>query len=145
MAKEVQSYGNHRRLVPAYHFVGSLLLLVNLIYSIVELIRNFSIGAVVGFLTAVALIIVFYYSRTFALTVQDRLICLEMRLRLERVLPEDLRSRLGELSPGQLIGLRFAGDDELPDLTRRVLEEGIQNREVIKKSVRNWQPDTLRV
>ncbi|MEJ2203706.1 MAG: DUF6526 family protein [Gemmatimonadota bacterium] len=92
-----------------------------------------------------ALILVSYYARTFALGVQDRLIRLEERLRMERLLPDDLRARIGEFSTEQLVGLRFASDDELPELARRVLAEGITDRKVIKKSVGNWRADHQRI
>jgi hypothetical protein len=77
--------------------------------------------------------------------VQDRVIRLEMTNRLERILPADLRARIGELSPGQLIALRFASDAELPELTRVVLTEGLRGRNDIKKKIRDWQPDHMRV
>jgi len=83
--------------------------------------------------------------RIFALTAQDRLIRLEMRLRLKEILPNDLRGRILELTPDQLIGLRFASDAEMPDLVREVLTNGIQEREVIKRKIRDWQGDYLRV
>ena len=75
---------------------------------------------------------------------QDRVIRLEMRLRLKEVLSGDLRGRILELTPSQLIGLRFASDAELPDLVREVLANGIQDREVIKRKIRDWQADHLR-
>ncbi len=94
---------------------------------------------------ACAFLLLFYYARQFALTVQDRMIRLEMRLRLAKVLPADLAQRIGELTVSQLIGLRFAGDEEIPDLVRKVLTEGIGDRTAIKRMVRNWQGDYLRV
>jgi hypothetical protein len=87
----------------------------------------------------------FGYTRRFALTVQDRVIRLEMRLRLERLLPADLRPRISEITLDQLIALRFAGDEELPGLCRTVLEQKVSDRKTIKKMVRNWTADYLRV
>ena len=83
-------------------------------------------------------------ARLMALTVQDRVIRLEMRIRLKEVLPADLRSRVGELTPAQLIGLRFASDAELPELVRQVLGGSLKTTKEIKKVVRNWQGDYLR-
>ncbi|MGB8673957.1 MAG: DUF6526 family protein, partial [Candidatus Acidiferrales bacterium] len=60
------------------------------------------------------------------------------------LLPDDLCGRVGQFSLAQLISLRFAGDAELPDLARRVLEENLQDRKAIKKLVKDWQADTLR-
>jgi hypothetical protein len=89
-------------------------------------------------------VVAFLYARLFSLTVQDRVIRLEMRLRLERLLPPDLRSRIPEFTPAQFISLRFAGDDELPALARQVLDEKLSDRKTIKRRIKNWQADFLR-
>jgi hypothetical protein len=146
MAQAVpQTYQTHRRYVPAFHFVTSGILLVNFIWSVVVIFRHFSPSAVMNALTAVALLLLFNYTRAFATGNQDRIIRLEMRLRLERLLPADLRSRIGELTPRQLVGLRFASDAELPALTKKVLDEKILSGEQIKKLVKTWEGDYLRV
>lgn len=146
MAQAVpQTYQTHRRYVPAFHFVTSGILLVNFIWSVVVIFRHFSASAVMNALTAVALLLLFAYTRAFATGNQDRIIRLEMRLRLERLLPGDLRSRIGELTPRQLVGLRFASDAELPALTKKVLDEKILSGEQIKKLVKTWEGDYLRV
>lgn len=139
-----QTYATHRRFVPLFHFVTAGLLLVYALYALYRVIRAFSLDSVMGLVLAVALILLFYYLRAFPLTVQDRVIRLEERLRLERLLPPDLRGRIGELTRSQLIGLRFAADEELPELARQVLEEGVRGREEIKKRIRVWRPDDLR-
>ena len=139
-----QTYANHRRFVPLYHYVASTLLLVNLVYAVWAAVRELSIERVVAVLTAVALVLVFWYTRAFALGVQDRAIRLEERLRLARLLPADLRTRLDEFSMDQLIGLRFASDTELPDLARRALAESL-DRETIKRAVRDWKADYQRI
>ena len=92
----------------------------------------------------IGFLLLFFFARIFALTVQDRVIRLEMRLRMQQVLPADLRARAEEFSVGQLVSLRFASDQELPELCRKVLEEKIEDRKAIKKMVKNWQPDFLR-
>jgi hypothetical protein len=144
-----QSYRNHRKFVPLYHFVASGILLLNLVWQIYRLFRGFPgqplPDRVVGLLVAVALIILFSYLRLFPLKVQDRVIRLEMQLRLARLLPPELQPRIAELSPGQLIGLRFASDEELPALTRAILEEGIKSREAIKQRIGRWQADDMRL
>jgi hypothetical protein len=93
---------------------------------------------------ALALLIFFFYARQFALTVQDRVIRLEMKLRLERLLPAEWTARFGELTPEQLVALRFAGDGELPELIRRVLAGEFKSAVEIKKQIHDWQPDWLR-
>ena len=85
-----------------------------------------------------------FYARTFALTVQDRIIRLEMHLRLARLLPADLQARIADLTPKQLVALRFASDAELAELVRVVLADGVTDPRAIKKMVRNWRPDYLR-
>jgi hypothetical protein len=144
-----QTYRTHRKYVPLYHFVTSAILLLNLVWQVYRLFRGFPgqplFDRILALLVAVALIIIFAYLRLFPLKVQDRLIRLEMQLRLVRLLPPELQPRLAELSPGQLIGLRFASDDELPELTRSVLEEGIRSREAIKQKIRRWQTDDMRL
>ena len=84
------------------------------------------------------------YARNFALTVQNRVIRLEERMRLERLLPEDLKPRIGEFTCGQLVAMRFACDAELPALARKVLTDNIQAGKTIKQMVQNWRADYLR-
>ena len=139
-----QSFENHTRIVPAYHMVAFPILAINLLWSLYRVIRNFSADAVVGLLLAFALVIIFLFARLFTLTVQDRVIRLEMRLRLERLLPADLQPRIPDLTVSQLVALRFASDEELPALTRRVLTENITDRKVIKQMIQKWNPDNLR-
>jgi hypothetical protein len=95
-------------------------------------------------LLAVALLLGFGLTRNFALRVQDRVIRLEMQLRLERLLSAEMRARIPEFSVGQLVSLRFASDAELPALARKVLDEKLENRAAIKKQVTDWQTDNLR-
>jgi hypothetical protein len=95
-------------------------------------------------LLAAALFLGVLYARLFALSVQDRLIRLEERLRYERVLPEELRWRADELSVNQFVSLRFASDDELPALMKKVLDEKVTSRRTIKQLIKNWRPDYLR-
>ena len=139
-----QNYRNHRRFIPIYHFVAFGILAINAIYSLVRLIRAPSFEAGLALAVAFALLCVFFFSRIFALTVQDRVIRLEMRQRLAAILPADLRGRIEELNRDQLIALRFAGDAEMPDLVREVLTNKIINREEIKKRIKDWQADDFR-
>jgi hypothetical protein len=96
-------------------------------------------------LSSVALIVLAFYARLFALTVQDRVIRLEMRLRLKDVLPAALQPRIRELTKGQLVALRFAGDAELAELAEKVLRDNIHDRAAIKQMVKDWEADHLRV
>lgn len=139
-----QNYQNHRRFVPLFHFVAFGFILINLIWQLYWVFTHFSVDSVVNLLVALALALLFWYTRTFALTVQDRIIRLEERLRLARLLPADLQGRIEELSVGQLCALRFASDEEVPELTRQVLADNIRSREEIKKRIQSWRADHLR-
>ncbi len=140
-----QTFKNHARMVPLYHYVTYGLLFLNLAYKTRNLFRWPSIGAGIELGVAVALLLVAYYARVFALTVQDRVIRDEERERLARLAKEPLRSRIAELSPGQLVALRFASDAELPELAQKVLDGDIRDRKAIKQMIRDWRADTLRV
>ena len=107
------------------------------------LIFHFSVDHLFELLPAILLGLICWYARGFPLVVQNRVIRLEERLRLERLLPE-LRGRTDELTADQLIALRFASDAELPALTRRVLDEHIHDQDVIKKQIQGWRADHLR-
>lgn len=141
---ETQNFQHHARFFPPFHFVVMPILLVNLVWCIYRVVRAFSAGSVISLLVAVALIFLALSARVMALRVQDRVIRLEMQLRMQQVLPVDLRSRIGEFTVSQLVALRFAGDGELPDLARKVLQDKITDRKVIKQLVRDWQPDFQR-
>jgi hypothetical protein len=119
-------------------------LLLNVVWSIVRLVRSFSFGTIVSVLVAIALLVLAFYARIFALTVQDRVIRLEMRLRMQQVLPADLCARIPEFTLDQLVSLRFASDRELPALARKVLDEQLVERKAIKRMIHDWQPDFLR-
>jgi hypothetical protein len=139
-----QSFEHHTRWVPLYHFALAGVLLLNLAWSLYHLVRGFSFGTVMGVLMALAFFGIFFYARLFALAVQDRVIRLEMRLRLEKLLPADLKPRIADLTPNQFISLRFAGDAELAALVREVLEKNLTSRREITSKVRDWQADHLR-
>jgi len=96
-------------------------------------------------ITAVGLLGLLFYARMFPLRAQDRIIRLEMSLRLASLLPADLRARAASLRPGQLVALRFASDAELPGLVRQVLDENLTDRREIKRRIREWQADHFRV
>jgi hypothetical protein len=144
VAEQVQNFEHHAKFVPAYHRVALPIFLINLVWCVYRVFRAFSVESVISLLVAIGLLILCFYARIFALTVQDRVIRLEMRLRLQKLLPEQLRPRIAEFQAGQLVALRFASDEELPELARKVLEGHLTDRTAIKKLVRNWQPDDLR-
>jgi len=140
-----QNFSNHTKLVPPFHFFVLPVLALNLIWSLYHLWKlHFSFEGFVGLLLALALALGFLFARVFALSVQDRVIRLEERLRLARLLPDELKPRIDELTVSQLVALRFACDEELPMLARRVLAENLQSRKAIKQLVRTWRADYQR-
>ena len=140
-----QTFANHTKFFPQFHFFVLPVLLVNLGRSFYWLWQaGLTFEGVFSVLMAFALIIGFLSARIFALTVQNRVIRLEERLRYARLLPADLQARIEEFTVAQLVSLRFASDAELPALARKVLDEKLQERKAIKQLVKNWKPDYLR-
>jgi hypothetical protein len=139
-----QNFENHAKFVPAFHVAVLGIFTINLGWSFYRVAHAFSAESVLSLLLAIAFILLALYSRIFALTVQDRVIRLEMRLRLLQILPAEMHHRVTEFSVNQLVALRFAGDAELPSLAKKVLDEKLNDRKVIKKMIREWQPDFLR-
>ena len=140
-----QNFANHVRWVPGYHFFVMPVMALNFGWSLYRLkTANFSLDAFVGVLVAAALIGLTLYARVFALSVQNRVIRLEERMRLEKLLPADLKPRIEEFTSGQLVAMRFACDAELPALARKVLADNIREGKAIKQMVQNWRADYLR-
>lgn len=140
-----QNYSNHVRWVPAYHFFVVPVFILNFLWCIFRLVRpGFSWDGVIHLLMAAALIVFSLIARLFALTVQDRVIRMEERQRLARLLPEDLRPQIGDFTRSQLVALRFASDEELPGLARKVLNDKVTEIKAIKQMVKNWRADYLR-
>jgi hypothetical protein len=140
-----QSYGTHRRFHPPFHFFAIPILAINVLVALYMVIRHPSLGSGWNVLVAIALVLTALFARFYGLRNQDRIIRLEERLRLATVLPEDMRVRISELRKDDLIGLRFCSDQELPELTRRVLAGELKGRNAIKREVRNWRPDYHRL
>jgi len=138
-----QNFENHVRQVPVF-VIGELILIVNFVGRIVALRNGISYRSVMDVLVGFALIALFVFARNSSVTVQTRLIRLEMRLRLAGLLPADLQSRIPVFTLDQLVSMRFASDAELPELARKVLDENLNDRKTIKKLIKNWQADWLR-
>jgi hypothetical protein len=145
MAERIQTYKNHTRLLPAFHLFVIPVLLLNLLNSVRHVWLLPTRGTAFQMIVAAALLVLGFLSRTQALTVQDRVIRLEMRLRLRQVLPQDLQRHINDLSHRQLIALRFASDDELPALVRDIVAGRLTTSKEIKTRVKTWQADWLRV
>lgn len=143
--KRPQNYKNHPRFVPGYHTVLTLLWLAFTIWTILRLVQNPSLDTGALFVLAIAMMLTIFYARVFALKAQDRVIRLEERLRMHELFDEELKGHIGDFSTSQLVALRFASDEELPDLAREVLSEGTDDQKAIKQKIKNWRPDYQRV
>jgi hypothetical protein len=139
-----QSYKNHAQRTPAWIFGVLLPFLLNFIFAVERLFERFGVETILDLAMAVAFLILWWFVRRMALTVQDRVIRLEMRLRLRDVLPAALQPDIPKLSRSQLVALRFASDEELADLVRDVIAGTLEKPRDIKMKIRNWQADYLR-
>ena len=139
-----QTFANHTRWDPLYHFFATPVLGITVLLTIWNLIQNVSFQSAWMVVLSVALTVVALKSRLYALKAQDRVIRLEERLRLATLLPESQRTKISQLTEGQLIGLRFASDAEVPGLVERALAANSKSGE-IKKAIVNWRADYFRV
>lgn len=146
-----QTFANHTRFDPPFHFFIVPIIGLGVIFAFIHFFAHLShadfrdnLHAILLIVLSIALLTWVFKTRLYALKVQDRVIRLEERLRLMQLLPEPLRSRIPELTEGQLIGLRFASDAEVPQLAERALNEKLSRKD-IKKAIQNWRPDYWRV
>jgi hypothetical protein len=142
--KMPQTLANHTKLDPLFHFVVLPVFALSAIGGTIHFLWHPSFHSGSFFVISVAAVIAVLRIRIYALKVQDRVIRLEERLRLSTLCSEPLRSRIPELSEGQLIALRFASDAEVPKLAERALNEKL-SRADIKKAIQTWRPDYWRV
>ena len=142
--KMPQSFANHTRLDPPFHFFVLPVFAITVIIAIVHLVMHPSLHAACMVVFSIAAATAVVKIRTYALKVQDRIIRLEERLRLAILVDKPLRARIVELTESQLVGLRFASDVELPALAARALSENL-SRADIKKAITQWRPDYWRV
>lgn len=140
-----QSYSNHTRYHRYHHFVVLPVLILNVIVEAARLYRYQTAYHIWLVVLAVALVILSFTARSMALTAQNRIIRLEERLRLARLLPEGEQALIEKLSARQLIALRFAPDDEVADLARKCAAGEFNSSKEIKQGIRTWRPDYLRV
>lgn len=141
-----QNFKNHTQIVPLYHGVATFLVLAILIGAVVSLINaiNAGVGVCNALLIlgiAIALGFLFWFCRSFALKAQDRAIRAEESLRYFLLSKKAMDSKL---RMGQIIALRFAGDDEFISLAHRAVEENLSPKQ-IKMEIKNWRGDYYRV
>lgn len=143
-ARPIQSYETHRRHFPLFHYFALPILIANVAVAVGHAIRRPSMWNAWLVVVSLALVGGLVASRASTLYVQNRVIALEMRLRLAATLPPDLRARIPELRLRHLIALRFAGDRELPALVERCLRGELATADAIKREIRDWRPDFAR-
>ena len=145
METRAQNFQNHARYFPLFHFIASPLLALYLLYAIYALIRAPSLATAAGVVLAAGVNATLFASRVMVTAVQDRLIRLEMTLRLERLIGAAAAAdAIARVPLRQIIALRFASDAELPALLARVLANELTTGVAVKKAIREWQPDYLR-
>jgi hypothetical protein len=139
-----QNLKNHGRIDPPFHFFLFGVLVVNLIYALIHVYRQRTISADWLLILSIAVFVLFFKLRLYPLKVQDRVIRLEERLRLQALAPAEWHTQIYRLTEDQLIGLRFASDDEVVELAEQALEHNL-TRKQIKERIKDWRADNFRV
>jgi hypothetical protein len=139
-----QNFKNHVKLDPAFHFFMVPVALITLGIAIHYAATRKTLLDAWMVVLSMALLVAFFQIRIYSLKVQDRVIRLEETLRMQRVLPEALKTRIGTLTKGQMVALRFASDAEVSGLVEKALANGWKGKE-IKQAIVNWRPDYFRV
>ena len=144
MPETEQSYRNHRKFFPWHHYLVVPILIVHFIVQIVRFAQ--APGAYNAWLIvfAFALLTFSFTSRVMSLRAQDRVIRLEERVRLAMLMPGEANV-IDALAPRHLIALRFASDAEAPSLARRCAQGELASTDAVKKEIKEWRPDYLRV
>lgn len=144
MSKAPQNLKNHAKIDPTFHFFLFFVLVANLVIAIVQVVHQRSFISAWFLVLSIAAFVALFKFRLYPLRVQDRVIRLEERLRLQSLTPLEWHGQIYRLSEDQLIGLRFAGDNEVVELAKQALEHNL-NRKQIKERIRNWRADNWRI
>jgi Family of unknown function (DUF6526) len=145
MATIPQSLANHTRWHAPFHYFVLPVMLINLIWSVVQCVKAPGLNSGWRIVVSLALLMLTFLVRLNPLRAQDRIIRLEERLRYQQVLSPALLPQTSALRMGQIIALRFAGDDELEELVSAVLAGKLTKSIEIKRAIKNWRADTFRV
>ena len=140
-----QSAASHAKMVPMYHYVTFALIFIPTVYFLAQAVTAFSVQTLMTALFGVGVIFATLFARLFPLGVQDRVIRLEERLRLARVLPAEMQGDIDSISTDILIGLRFASDGELTEIVRRIQSGELPDRKSVKAAVKSWRADHQRI
>lgn len=140
----VQSYANHARWFPPWHFFVVPVFAANAVVQIVRFVDEPTMATAWTAVVGIALITAVLCARWMPLRVQDRLITLEETLRLHRLMPDRFRD-IERLTRDHLIGIRFASDAEVPHLVDRMLGGELVTRDDVKRAVQHWRSDHQRI
>lgn len=141
---EPQSFKNHGKFDPPFHFFLIFIVIATIVISVIYCVHHFCFYSVWLVVLSLAAFVALFRLRTYPLKVQDRVIRLEERLRLQALAPTEWHPQIYRLTEDQLIGLRFASDDEVVELAKQALEHNL-NRKQIKERIKSWRPDNWRV
>jgi hypothetical protein len=139
-----QNLKNHGKMDPPFHMVFFTVLVVNLVMAISFTIHHFNVFSAWLVIISIAVFIPWVKMRTYPLKVQDRVIRLEERIRLQSLAPAEWHTQIYRLTEDQLIGLRFAADDEVVELAKQALEANL-SRKQIKERIKSWRADNWRI
>ena len=140
-----QTFANHTRWQPPIHFFVLPVMLINFIWSIVQFAMAPGWNSAWWIVVSLALLVLTFFVRLNPLKAQDRIIRLEETIRYQQVLSPAVIQKASALTAGQIIALRFAGDDELEELVSAVAAGKFANSKDIKQAIKNWRADTFRV
>ncbi len=144
---EAQNFKNHARFDPPFHFFIVIVLVANIVIAVIGTVRDWPHRIFVDVwwdVVSVALLLLAFKTRIYSLSVQDRIIRLEERLRFQALLPAEDLERTNTLSISQIVALRFVSDDELPSVVHRTLAENLTPKQ-IKATIKEWRGDYTRV
>jgi hypothetical protein len=144
MSTSSQSFKSHARYDPIFHFFLAIVFVANLIVAGIFAFKHFNFHSAWLVVLSIALLLLAFKARSYPLKVQDRVIRLEERLRLQALAPEQWHAQIYRLSEDQLIALRFAADDEVVELAKQALEHKL-SRKQIKERIKVWRADNWRV
>ena len=144
MSEKTQSYKSHTAWQPLYHFIATPIALLNLIIQARHAYYYGTRYAWWNVVFAIGFFAIVWSARIMALAVQDRVIRLEMRLKLRELLPASMHAEIFKLTVRQMVALRFASDAELPALVQRVLKGELVEQKAIKAAITDWQADWQR-
>jgi hypothetical protein len=143
----MQNYKNHIRFYTAHHFVFYPIIGFLFVFAIRMGFKE-EVNSMLWFFLAAIIFLLgwlsFMLRQHYGMTIQNRVVVLEMRLRYYILTNQRLETLEHRLNFGQIAALRFASDEELPALLNKAMKEGLSSKD-IKKAIVNWLPDHSRI